>query len=246
MRWASGSARCTAPTEHPAATAPVGQHEHVLLVPNVGHHDSPFVRRQYQGSTLEISSERVRWVAPAATAYARGGFDVPVGDGPGQARAVTRVQAAFPARSTEGVVDRYAVTDAAGAVLGSFPSGQGVTGSALPEHQAGWYPVAAVQAAVQEAGLLWDDRDFTGDTARLEHEFPGVIPHVRTLTLVAWFRALAYAAGGVVVLALPWIMDGGMSPVIHAVTAVLGALTLAAGIGFTPPMMRRASAATRR
>jgi hypothetical protein len=114
-----------------------------------------------------------------------------------------------------------------------------VTGSALPDHQAGWYPTTAVRAAVQEAGLVWADRVFTGDTARLELEFPGVIPHVQALTVLAWFRALVYAVGGLVLLALPWIMDGGMPPVLRAVTAVVGAITLAAGIGFSPPMMRR-------
>ena len=213
----------------------------MILAPNVGHHDSASVRRQYEGSWLEISPERVRWVAPAAAVPAGGGFDVPVGGEPGRARAITHVQAAFPARGAEGIVDRYAVTDATGAVLGSFPSGQGLTGSALPGHQAGWYPVTAVRAAVQEAGLIWAERDFTGDTAGLEREFPGVIAHVRALTVVAWSRALAYALGGVVLLALPWIAapGGGTSPVFRGVTAVLGAITLAAGIGNTPPMMRR-------
>ena len=210
----------------------------MILAPNVGHYDEAFVRRQYEGSWLEISPERVRWVAPPASADARGGFDVPVGDGPGQARTITHVQAAFPARGTEGVVDRYAVTDASGAVLGSFPSGRGVSGSALPEHQAGWYPVTTVRAAAQEAGLTWADRDFTGDTAGLERELPGVMPHVRALTAVAWFRALAYAGGGIVLLALPWIA-APTSPVFHVVTAVLGALVLAGGIGATPPAMRR-------
>ena len=117
-----------------------------------------------------------------------------------------------------------------------------MSGSALPEHQAGWYPVAAVRAAAQGAGLTWADRDFTGDTAGLEHEFPGVLPHVRALTMVAWSRSLAYALGGVVLLALPWITasgDGGTSPVLRVVTAVLGVITLAASIGNTPPMMRR-------
>ena len=213
----------------------------MILAPNVGHHDAPSVRRQYEGSWLEISPERVRWVAPAAAGPAGGGFDVPVGGGPGQARSVTHVQAAFPARGTEGIVDRYAVTDAAGAVLGSFPSGQGVSGSAMPEHQAGWYPVTAVRPAVQESGLMWAERDFTGDTAGLQREFPGVIAHVRALTVVAWSRALAYALGGVVLLALPWVAapGGGTSPVLRVVSAVLGVITLAAGIGNAPPVMRR-------
>ena len=116
-----------------------------------------------------------------------------------------------------------------------------MSGSALPEHQAGWYPLTAVRAATQEAGLTWAERDFTGDTAGLEREFPGVIAHVRALTAVAWSRALAYAVGGVVLLALPWIAapGGGTSPVFRVVTAVLGVITLAAGIGNTPPVMRR-------
>ena len=213
----------------------------MILAPNVGHHDSPSVRRQYEGSWLEISPERVRWVAPAAAVPAGGGFGVPVGGEPGQARAITHVQAAFPARGTEGIVDRYAVTDAAGAVLGSFPSGQGLSGSGLPEHQAGWYPLTAVRAAALDAGLIWAERDFTGDAAGLEREFPGVIAHVRALTVVAWSRALAYALGGVVLLALPWIAasGAGTSPVFRAITAVLGVITLAAGIGNTPPVLRR-------
>jgi hypothetical protein len=64
---------------------------------------------------------------------------------------------------------------------------------------------------------------------------------VRALTVVARSRALAYALGGVVLLALPWIAASGgrTSPVFRAITAVLGVITLAAGIGNTPPVLRR-------
>ena len=109
----------------------------VMLEPNHGRYDPRLIRRQHEGSSLEIGPDRVRWVPPTFRAFSRGGFAVPIGGLLGQAHAVTRIRTAFPSRYSSGLIDRYVVSDAMGTVLGSFPACEGISGSMLPEHLAG-------------------------------------------------------------------------------------------------------------
>jgi hypothetical protein len=214
----------------------------VLLEPNHGHYDSTWIRRQYEGSSVEIGPDHVRWTPPSDRRHDRGGFTVPIGSGPGRAHAVTRVRTSFPTRGNEGLIERYAVTDDHGTVLGSFPSGHGATGSGLPQHVAGWYPPAVVQQAVEQAGLVWEDRDFGDDHAAVAAAFPGVVPHVRVLQGTTWARAGTCLAGGALFLTtgIGWLVaDGGDRIVFPLSFVVLGALHTAAGIGSAPPVRRR-------
>jgi hypothetical protein len=164
----------------------------VMFEPNHGHYDPRLIRRQYEGSSLEIGPGLIRWAPPTYPAFHRGGFTVPIGGQPGQAHAVTRIRTAFPSRYSSGLIERYVVSHASGAVLGSFPSGQGISGSMLPEHLAGWYPTPAVQQAVEQAGLVWADRDFIGDVPALDAQFPGVVPHLRRVHRMAWMQSVVF------------------------------------------------------
>jgi hypothetical protein len=69
-----------------------------MFEPNHGHYDPRLIRRQYEGSSLEIGPDRARWVPPAFPPFHRGGFTVPIGGQPGQAHAVTRIRTAFTPR----------------------------------------------------------------------------------------------------------------------------------------------------
>ena len=212
-----------------------------MLEPNHGHYDPRLIRRQYEGSSLEIGPVRIRWVPPTYRAFNRGGFTVPIGDQPGQAHAVTRIRTAFPSRYSSGLIDRYVVSDASGTVLGSFPSGEGISGSMLPEHLAGWYPAPAVQKAVEQAGLVWADRDFIGDAPALDAEFPGVVPHLRFLHRMAWVQSVAYVVGGVMFLAIGvrWLIaDGWARFVFPVLLLAVGAEFLFVGVLASPSMMR--------
>ncbi len=175
----------------------------VRLRPNVSRYDSALIRRLYEGSSLEIGTDRVRWVAPDRGKYARGSFDIPVGSEPGQAHAVTHVRTTAPT-TNEHFVDRYVVTDSTGRVLGSFPSGFGRTGSAAPEHWVGWYPQDAVQAATRDAGLEWADRDFAGDGRGLERAFPGAVSRLGQTRVLMWGLSLMMAAFTLWGMALLW------------------------------------------
>lgn len=216
----------------------------VILEPNHGRYDSRLVRRHYEGSSVEIGPDRVRWVPPIHRAYDRGGFSVEIGRGPGQACAVTRVRTAFPSRSSDGLIDRYVVTDSGGTVLGSFPSGEGITDSALPQHQAGWYPVTTVQAAVEEAGLTWSDRDYIGDAPALATAFPGVVPHLRALHRLAWVQAGVYVLGGLTFLGMSvgWLVGAsrfeGMQIIALAMSFLLGLTLTALGALASPTVLR--------
>ena len=183
---------------------PSGHSGGMLLRPNVGHYDPQPIRRLYEGSSLEISTTRVRWTAPTAGRYSGESFDLLVGADPGEAHAVTHVRTTPPSKDATPVIDRYVVTDATGRMLGSFPSGLGQTGSAAPGHLAGWYPRAAVLAAVQDAGLEWDDRDFDGDNAGLESAFPGVVPHLRQMQVIWWMLSIMLCAWGLWMMIWPW------------------------------------------
>lgn len=212
-----------------------------LLEPNHGRYDSKLIRRQYEGSSVEIGPDRISWTPPTYRWSNRGGFTASVGDQPGQAHAVIRIRTELPSRYATSVVARYAVTDAAGAILGSFPSGEGISGSSLPEHLAGWYPVTAAQKAVEQAGLVWEDRDFDGDASALEAAFPGVVPHLRVLHRLAWLQSVAYFVGGLVFLcmAIGWLVGGGSGrSVIPLAIAGAGVVSVFAGIPSSPPMMR--------
>jgi hypothetical protein len=213
----------------------------VLLEPNHGHYDPTPIRRRYEGSSVEISPDRICWTPPASRWSHRDGFTVPVGDGPGQARAVTKVRTAFPSQFDVGLVDRYVVTDCDGTVLGSFPSGAGITGSALPEHAAGWYPVPVVRGAVEAAGLVWDDRDFVGDASTLDAAFPGAVKHLRALHRMAWVQSVLFVLFGLAFLAggIAWIAAEGLVRFPFPFILILvGSLQLSVGVLSAPPMLR--------
>jgi hypothetical protein len=221
----------------------VRQHVAVLLEPNHGRYDSRVTRWRYAGSSVEIGPDDVCWTPPTHRGYHRGGFTVAIGAGPGQAHAVTKIQTAFPSRFDLGLVDQYVVTDSAGTVLGSFPSGFGLTDSALPEHGVGWYPVPVVRAAVEAAGLVWDDRDFLGDAAKLEAAFPGAVKHLRARHRMAWVQSVLYAVYGVAFLAggVAWIVAEGLVRFPFPFILILvGSLALSVGVMSAPPMLRRA------
>ncbi|GAA3801088.1 hypothetical protein [Cellulomonas soli] len=213
----------------------------MLLTPNHGRYDGKLIRRRYEGSSVEIGAEGITWTPPSYRAYNHGRFSVTIGDLPGRAHAVTKIRTAFPSRSSAGEINRYVVTDTTGAILGSFPSGEGVTGSSLPEHVAGWYPMPAVRKAVEDAGLRWDDRDFTGDDKALDTAFPGAVPHLRTLHRAAWVQSLIYLVGGVVFvgMAVGWAADGGWGRfVFPVIVGLLGVEFLVVGTLAAPPVMR--------
>jgi hypothetical protein len=217
----------------------------VMLEPNHGHYDPRLIRRQYEGSSIEIGPDRVRWVPPTYRPFHRGGFTVPIGEQPGQVHAVARIRTAFPSRYGSGLIDRYVVSDAIGTVLGSFPSGQGISGSMLPEHLAGWYPAPAVQKAVEQAGLVWADRDFIGDAPALDAEFPGVVPHLRGLHRMAWMQSVVVVICGVAFLAMgvTSLVRGSSLPAVFFAFLVLlmvgiGAEGVFVGVLVSPPMMR--------
>ena len=216
-----------------------------MLEPNHGHYDPRLIRRQYEGSSLEIGPDRVRWVPPTSRPFHRGGFTVPIGDRPGQVRAVARIRTAFPSRFGSGLIDRYVVSDATGAVLGSFPSGQGISGSMLPEHLAGWYAAPAVQNAVEQAGLVWADRDVIGDAPALDAEFPGVVPHLRVLHRIAWMQSVVYVVFGAAFLGtgVTGLVQGSAQPAVFFAFLVLlivaiGAGSVFVGVLVSPPVMR--------
>jgi hypothetical protein len=214
----------------------------VLLEPNHGHYDAKLIRRQYEGSSLEIGPDRVAWTPPAYRWCNHGGFAVPIGDQPGQAHAVTKVRTGFPSRFNSGLIDRYVVTDSTGALLGSFPSGEGISGSSLPQHLAGWYPAPAVMEAVVQSGLVWDDQDFVGDAPALEAAFPGAVPHLRNLHRMMWVQSVVYALGGVAFLSMAtaWVIgEGWVRFVFPLMLYFLGLELLFVGVLASPPMLRR-------
>ncbi|WP_028046839.1 hypothetical protein [Cellulomonas sp. URHE0023] len=214
----------------------------MLLTPNVGRFDATWLRRQYEGTSLAVGPERITWAAPSYVAFRRGGFDLAVGDKPGQARTVTHIRTMFPSQFSPGLIDRYLVTDISGTVLGAFPSGFGETGSALPEHFAGWYPVAAVKSAVEAAGMRWEDRNYIGNAPDLERDFPGVVPKVRGRHAMVWGLTLTYCIAGAVFIVLPWVArpESGHAPIVFILLAeLLGAWLLFVGVTATPAVMRR-------
>jgi hypothetical protein len=219
----------------------MGHDDAVLLEPNHGHYDGLLIRRQYEGSSVEIGPARIAWTPPSYRWYRHGRFAVPIGEEPGQAHAVTKVRTAFPVRASPGIIERYIVTDTTRAVLGSFPSGEGISGSSLPEHQAGWYPAPAVQKAVQAAGLVWDDRDFVGDAPALDKEFHGAVPHVRGLHRMWWVQSASYVIGGCVFagMATGSAVSDGSSLGFSLMFYGLGLGFVVAGIFVSPPVMRR-------
>ncbi|MBO9553593.1 hypothetical protein [Cellulomonas sp.] len=229
-------------TDTPPATPQVRHHEQVLLEPNHGRYDPTGVRRQYEGSSVQLGPDVVTWTPPSHRFYDRGGFSCPIGDHAGQAHRITRLRAAFPSRYSPGIVDRYVITDTAGTVLGSFPSGEGVTGSSLPEHQAGWYPATVVREAAGRAGLVWDERDFTGNATELQAAFPGVVPHARAMEINQWVQTTVYTTYGLLAFAggVAWVVFGGYGRfVFPPILLCLGALLAWAGTTSSPPMLRR-------
>lgn len=214
----------------------------VLLEPNHGHYDAKLIRRQYEGSSVELGPDRVSWTPPTYRWYHHGGFSAPIGDQPGQAHTVTKVRTAFPSRFGSGLIDRYVVTDTTGAILGSFPSGEGISGSSLPQHLAGWYPAPVVMEAVEQAGLVWDDQDFVGDARGLDAAFPGAVPHLRGLHRMMWVQSAVYVICGVVfvTMATGWVIaEGWVRFVFPLMLYGLALELLFVGVLASPPMLRR-------
>ncbi|WP_203757431.1 hypothetical protein [Cellulomonas chitinilytica] len=216
----------------------------MILEPHHGRYDSPRTRRAYDGSSVEIGPDRVRWVPPTHRPDEHPAFDLPVGDRPGEAHAVVRVHAAFPTRYDDGLVTTYVVTDTGGTPLGSFPSGEGSTGSALPQHPPGWYPAPVVRDAAERAGLAWDDQDLVGRTGELAATFPGSVPHLRLWQVMAWVQGIAYLAMSLVclVVALLWVAlgEGSDRVVLPLAFGFFAVATAGLALMFFPPWVRSA------
>ncbi len=138
------------------------------------------------------------------------------------------------------MIDRYVITDSAGQMLGSLPSGVGHVGSGAPSHQAGWYPPTVVRAAVQEAGLVWADLDFVGDSAGLDRLFPGLVPDLGQVQVVWWLWAFMLTGFGLYSMIWPWqLRHQPASAGYIAFMVLLGAAFVCLGVLAAPVMQRR-------
>jgi hypothetical protein len=210
------------------------------LSPKTSRWDNERRRRSYEGSSITARDGRLTWVP--TNEHLADAWSLTIGSATGQATKVVHVYGLIvPAAYSGGIyLDRYAVLDGDGRLLGWFPSG--VEGRAIDANEA-WYRWTDIERLAESAGLAFI-QDQVDAPQEVIGRYPGLYAQAKTAWWLSYLNTVVYVPMGLFVMVLafhdrPLPGAGPFSWFMSFFVFGFGAMVLGVGVLVYPTIRRR-------